>query len=83
MDILYLNVKTVAAFDPFTHLSHTAYSVYTDINGDLRIASAWTLRDAIELFCRTEKFDPTCIRLKRPFIPQKSKTLPIYTKELC
>ena len=50
MDILYLNVKTVPAFDAFTHLPHTAYSVYTVTDGDFKSASAWTLKDAIKLF---------------------------------
>lgn len=83
MDILYLNVKTVTAFDVFTHMPHTAYSVYTDMDGDLKIASSWTLKDAIELFCQTQGYDKSCIRLKRPFIAQKSHTSPIYTIELC
>lgn len=70
MDILYLNVKTVPAFDAFTHLHHTAYSVYTVTDGDFKSASAWTLKDAIKLFCRTQKCNPSCVRLKRPFVPQ-------------
>ena len=44
MDILYLNVKTIPAFDTFTLQPHTAYSVYTTIDGELRIASSWTLK---------------------------------------
>lgn len=60
-----------------------AYSVYTDMDGDLKIASSWTLKDAIELFCQTQGYDKSCIRLKRPFIAQKSHTSPIYTSELC
>ena len=70
MDTLYLNVKTVPAFDTFIRRPHTAYSVYIAKDGDLKIASAWTLKDAIELFCRTQKCDPTYVRLKRPFVPQ-------------
>ncbi len=58
MDILYLNVKTIPAFDTFTLQPHTAYSVYTTIDGELRIASSWTLKDAIELFCRIQKCEP-------------------------
>lgn len=82
MDILYLNVKTVPAFDALCQLPHTAYSVYSTINGRLIIASGWTLKDAIELFCRTQGYDPDCIRLKRPFIAQKTHSLPIYTREI-
>ena len=40
------------------------YSVYTDMDGDLKIASSWTLKDAIELFCQTQGYDKSCIRLK-------------------
>ena len=50
MGTLLLNVKTVQAFEPVTYEPHTAYTVYAEENGDIAIASAWTLRDAISLF---------------------------------
>ena len=50
MDTILLNVKTVQAFEPVTYEPHTAYTVYAEENGDIAIASAWTLRDAISLF---------------------------------
>ena len=70
---IYLDVKTVQAFDPETKLPHTAYTVSFQKGEETALASAWTLRDAVRLFRKiysiTEK---TAITLKRPFKPQFS-----------
>ena len=69
MDTLLLNVKTVQAFEPVTYEPHTAYTVYAEENGDIAIASAWTLRDAISLFAHI--YEQASIRLRRPFKRQR------------
>lgn len=70
MEALYLNVKTVPAIDPEHHHPHTAYTVFTTGTDELRIASGWTLRDAIQLFARLYGYSPSCIKVTRPFLPQ-------------
>jgi hypothetical protein len=70
MEALYLNVKTVPAIDPESHLPHTAYTVFTTDGMTFRAASGWTLRDAIQLFSRLYGQDMSDIKLVRPFRPQ-------------
>ena len=71
MDIIYLNVNTVPAFDTGTKMLHTTYTVYRHKGDRAAIASAWTLQDAIRLFRRIYNIDEEIvIRLIRPFKPQ-------------
>ena len=70
-EIIRLNVKTVPAFDVETKTSHTAYTVSCMLEGIFAIASAWTLRDAVQLFRRLyDIHEQTHICLMRPFKPQ-------------
>lgn len=70
-EIIRLNVKTVPAFDVETKMPHTAYTVSCMLEDTFAIASAWTLRDAVELFRRLYDIpEQTYIRLMRPFKPQ-------------
>lgn len=69
-NLVYLNVKTIPAVEPVTHEAHTAYTVYTLHNNNLKIASGWTLQDAIELFAQQHSYVRSSLRLKRPFRPQ-------------
>ena len=64
---IYLNVKTVPAFEPVTLEAHTAYTVYIQSEEELQHASGWTLQDAIELFARKHSCNRASLRLKRPF----------------
>lgn len=77
MGNIFLNVQTVPAFDVTTYSDHTAYTVFATNGGGLATASGWTLRDAIDLYSRLYKVDRLCIKLKRPFRPQKLYTSPI------
>ena len=67
-----LRVQTVPALDPVTHWEHTAYSVILQDGGELKFASAWTLRDAIEAFCDGFHVERESVCLLRPFFPQRS-----------
>lgn len=67
---IFLNVKTVPAFDRETLRPHTAYTVYTCYDNVFKIASAWTLQDAIEIFSSEYKCKRDLLRLRRPFRPQ-------------
>ena len=67
---IYLNVKTVPAFDTEKLCPHTAYTVYLQQNGDLLSASGWTLQDAISFFADRYKLNRADIRLNRPFRKQ-------------
>lgn len=67
---LNLNVKTGQTFEPTTFCPHTAYTVYLNLEGNLLAASAWTLKDAIDLFAQTYKFNRSRIKIQRPFHPQ-------------
>ena len=67
-----LRVQTVPAWDPVTHLEHTAYTVILSDGGELKCVSGWTLRDAIETFCKWFQIERWRICLLRPFLPQKS-----------
>jgi len=72
-EIIYLDVKTVPAFDPETKMPHTAYTVSCRKEMKTAIASAWTLRDAVRLFRQIYNItEQTVITLKRPFKPQFS-----------
>mgnify|MGYP006337981091 FL=1 len=71
MEIIYLNVKTVPAFDTESNMPHTAYTVFCQQRDGSAIASAWTLRDAIRLFRHIYNVkEETVIKLRRPFRPQ-------------
>ena len=50
--LIYLNVRTVPAFDPYLMLPHTAYTVFCNRDKKYMSASAWTLKDAVHLFRR-------------------------------
>lgn len=69
-DFIYLNVKTVPAFDAVSLAPHTAYTVYALLDGTIRFASAWTLRGAIDLYARLYDCDRSSIKLIRPFRQQ-------------
>ena len=69
-DFIYLNVKTVPAFDAVSLAPHTAYTVYALLDGTIRLASAWTLRGAIDLYALLYDCDRSSIKLIRPFRQQ-------------
>jgi hypothetical protein len=71
--IIYLNVKTVPAFDTETKMPHTAYTVFYPLRDNTAFASAWTLQDAVRLFRRLYNVkEEAVIKLRRPFQPQYS-----------
>ena len=71
--LIYLNVKTVPAFDTETKMPHTAYTVFYTLRDNTAFASAWTLQDAVRLFRRLYNVkEDTVIKLRRPFQPQYS-----------
>ena len=73
MEIIYLDVKTVPAFDAESKIPHTAYTVCRPQENGIALASAWTLRDAVQLFRRIYDLDEkTVIKLNRPFKQQHS-----------
>lgn len=76
MEKILLNVQTAPAFDVTTYSDHTAYTVFDTKEGQFMTASGWTLRDAIDLYSKLYKVDRPCIKLKRPFRPQKLHTFP-------
>ena len=41
------------------------------IGGQVQLAPGWTLRDAIETYCRWFKVDRSEVVLSRPFLPQR------------
>jgi hypothetical protein len=65
--LIYLNVKTVPAFDTENLCPHTAFTVYLQKDGNLLLASGWTLQDAITMFANKHKCNRMDIRTKRPF----------------
>ena len=67
-----LIVQTVPATDPDTLHWHTAYTVIAYDNDKLLAAPGWTLRNAIETFCKWFHIDRQDVCLQRPFIPQSS-----------
>ena len=66
-----LNVQTVETFDFDSQGPHTAYTVYMNDTGFPKVASGWTLQDAIDLFARLYQFDRKSLRIRRPFRPQR------------
>lgn len=71
MGRLNLRVQTVPAFDAQNFSEHTAYTVIFQDNKCFMCASGWTLRDAIELFCKIYQIERTDVCLIRPFFPQR------------
>ena len=73
MDKVWLRVKTVPTSDPVTNEAHTAYTVLRYESGaeTLSCASAWTLQDAIERFCKLFRVERHDVKLCRPFLPQE------------
>ena len=72
-EIIYLDVKTVPAFDAESKVPHTAYTVFRLQGDGIDLASAWTLRDSVRLFRRIYKVEEeVVIKLRRPFKPQHS-----------
>ena len=67
---IYLNVKTVPAFDTEKLCEHTAYTVFLLKDSNMMYASGWTLRDAIDYFADRYSCNRADIRLKRPFARQ-------------
>lgn len=66
-----LKVLTVPALDPVTYQKHTTFCVSTDNGGEILHAPGWTLRDAIDTYCKWFKVDRDLIILERPFFPQR------------
>ena len=71
MEKVRLKVLTVPALDPVSALEHTAFCVSTEMGGELLHAPGWTLRDAVDLFCKWSKVNRDQIILQRPFLPQR------------
>jgi hypothetical protein len=71
--LIYLNVRTVPAFDSYLMRSHTAYTVSCDRDEEFMYASAWTLKDAVQLFRNLYGItEDSVIKFNRPFRPQCS-----------
>ena len=66
-----LRVQTVPALDPVSHQGHTAYNVVWKDGEHMLCAPGWTLRDALETFCKWFQIERETISLLRPFLPQK------------
>ena len=63
-----LKVKTVPAADmDEPDRLHTAFTVYSEAAGALRASVGWTLRDAIEIYARSNHIQRSEIRIQRPF----------------
>ena len=71
MGKIRLKVLTVPTLDPVTHQEHTTFSVSTQLRGDINYASGWTLKDAIDNYCRTYNVERDNVILERPFFPQR------------
>ena len=67
---IILNVKTVPAFDTEKMRPHTAYTVYQTLEDTIKIASGWTLKDALDLYARLYNCYRNALKVKRPFIQQ-------------
>ena len=73
-EVIYLNVKTIPTFDAVEKTPHTAFTVYYHRKEVYYVASAWTLKDAVQLYRRLYCVDDqTTIKLVRPFKPQVFK----------
>ena len=66
-----VKVLTVPALDPTTYHDHTSFCISAEIAGHMQYAPGWTLRDAIETYCRWFKVDRSEVILERPFLPQR------------
>lgn len=71
MEKVRLKVLTVPALDSITSQCHVAFSVFTQKGGRIQHTSGWTLRDAVESYCRWFKVNRDRIVLERPFLPQR------------
>ena len=73
MECVRLIVTTVPAFDTETYQLHTAYTVsrQSPAGESVQYASAWTLRDAVDFFCKQYFVERDCIVITRPFRPQR------------
>lgn len=65
-----LNVITVPALD-WDGQWHTAFTVYSEVDGVLRTSSGWTLKDALDFFARNYGARREFLGVKRPFKSQK------------
>lgn len=65
-----LNVITVPAQD-WDGSIHTAFTVYSEVDGVLQTSSGWTLKDALDFFARNYGARREFLKVKRPFKPQK------------
>ena len=72
MGKIRLKVLTVPTLDPATNQEHTTFSVSTQTSGDIKIASGWTLKDAIENYCKDFNVERENVILERPFFPQRT-----------
>ena len=71
--LIYLNVRTVPAFDSCLMLPHTAYTVFCNRDRKYMSASAWTLKDAVQLFRKLYGISEVfVIKFNRPFRQQCS-----------
>ena len=72
MECVRLKVQTVPALDPATNEQHTSYLVLRDDHegGWNYHATGWTLRDAIDNYCKWFRIERNSIILIRPFRPQ-------------
>ena len=68
--IVELFVQTVPALD-WDGSIHTAFTVYSNAGGALRVSSGWTLKDALDFFARDYGLRRDSLRVKRPFKAQK------------
>ena len=70
-----LRVQTVLTLDPVTHEVHTAYSVFRQDqnNGMYHHVPGWTLKDAIENYCKWFGVERSRIKVLRPFLPQRAE----------
>lgn len=55
----------------FSIHDHTSFCISAAIAGHMQYAPGWTLRDAIETYCRWFKVDRSEVILERPFLPQR------------
>ena len=64
-----LMVLTVPVIDPITYREHTTFCVSRQSSGQIQYAPGWTLRDAIETYCKWYKVD-------------RDQDIVIYSKEM-
>lgn len=75
-----LKVLTVPALDPDTHEMHIAYTILQPDCAAERMpcVSGWTLKDAVDRFCEWFQVDRACVKLIRPFLPQRVESDEVY-----